>query len=440
MIAQSSQRRAGPGGWLPLIIAAAVYAAAIGVVAALRADGGTDFRDFWQTAQHFRQTGQISSELGVHNYLPFFTLLMTPWSVLPLRLAIVLFTLLSFGLLALTVVLVETMLNGELASRPRPALLVAVGLMLPYVHSCGVLGQVGLLLLFLIVAAWFLAWRGREWMAGAVLGLATLIKLLPGLLLVFFLLKRRWRVAGAALAVAVICGLGMPLATLGWEETIAQHRGFYRRAVQEHGPRTTILRDKPRKAKYTNNSLPIVLRRLLSPVNGDPSDSDPARKLLINFADLPRETIWIVYLALLTVLTGTSIALTAARARAWPPRDAAAAATVHAQFGLWCCLVLMAAPLLWTHYLVLAYWPLALAADRAERDSPAQPRDGPAGAATSAGPWWPRAALLAWLGGAILLAWPAARAAGAQLWSVLFLWIFAAWLAARLRHGTAGPV
>ena len=107
MIASTETRRPSPWrGWLPLIIAGIVYTAILSVVVALRAETSTDFRDFWRTAEHFRQTRQISSELGVHNYLPFFVIFMAPWTYLPLKLAIVLFTVLSMGLLALAVVLV----------------------------------------------------------------------------------------------------------------------------------------------------------------------------------------------------------------------------------------------------------------------------------------------------------------------------------------------
>lgn len=411
MIAPAPDDRADYRGWVPLIVAGVAYTAIICVVVALRAESTSDFRDFWETARHFRQTGQISSELGVHNYLPFFTVFMTPWSFLPLRVAIVAFTLLSFGLFALTVTLVESLLNGGLGPRPRKATLAAIVLAAAYVHSCGVLGQVGLLLLFLVVTTWFLVERGHEWTAGAALGLATLIKLLPAVLIVFFLLKRRWRVAGTAMVVFIVLGFGLTLAGIGFKETIAQHRAFEKRAIREHAARTTILAEKPRKAKYSNNALPIVLRRLLSPVNGDPSD-DASRKLYVNFANLPLDAIWWIYVALMMVFVGVSVGVSLRGAKPWPPADETAGFALRAQFGVWCCLMLIASPLLWTHYLPLAYWPLALVTDRGERVD----RETKRPCRTSL------IAMLVWLACALLLAWPAARAAGAQLLSVVILW------------------
>jgi hypothetical protein len=272
-----------------------------------------------------------------------------------------------------------------------------------------VLGNVGLLVLFLVVAAWFLVEHEREWPAGLALGLAVLIKLLPAALLVFFLLKRRGRVGGAAAATVVGFGLGLPLATIGPRATLEQHRAFYERAVRGGSARVTITADQPPKALYSNNALPIVLRRLLSPVDGGTERSGP---LYVHIASLPRTAILGVYGALLLVLIASTVWVTL-RPRAWPPTSPVEGRAVRFQFGAWCAVMLLAAPLLWTHYLPLVYWPLALLADRLEREQRLWHR-------------WDRtatAALALWLVGAALLAWPAARAAGAQLAAVLVCWI-----------------
>jgi hypothetical protein len=398
-------------GWRLLISTGLIYSVAIAVIGAWRVESSSDFRDFWENAVHLRESGQISADLGVHNYLPFFTIFMLPWGLLPLRVAMVLFTLLSLGLFGVTVGLAENLLNDGWARGPRRPLLIGLALALPYVHSCAVLGNVGLLVLFLLVTTWFLVERGREWQAGVALGLATLIKLLPGLLIVFFLLKRRWRVAGAAAAVSIVLGLGLPLLTSGYEATLAQHRAFYDRVLQKGSALQTITSDKPTKAMYSNNAMPIVLRRLLSPVDGAPGRTDSP--LCVNFADLPPRVILAVYLALLAALVGTSVAVTLPGSRPWPPQTLDQARAVRAQFGAWCCLMLLASPLVWTHYLPLVYWPLAFLADRVERTHRA--RGKPSVVAT--------AALILWLIGALLLAWPAARAAGAQIAAVAGLWL-----------------
>lgn len=407
-----------PTGWYALLAVAVVYAAVISVVVACRAESTSDFRDFWQNAVHFRETGEIASDLGVHNYLPFFTIFMLPWGLLPLPVAIVVFSLLSLALFAVTVVLVEHLLHDGLPRKPRPALLLALGLVLPYVHSCAVLGNVGLLLLFLIVTAWFFVERGREWEAGAALGLATLIKLLPGLLIVYFLLKRRWRVAGAAAGVVLVFGFGLPVLALGYQKTVALHTAFYERAVRQGSAVETLTAEKPVKMLYNNNALPTVLRRLLSPV--DAGTDGTGGRLCVNLADVPPRARLALYLALMAIFVASSTAATVRGPRHWPPESLDEGRALRNQFGVWCCLMLLASPLVWTHYLPLAYWPLALLGDRVERT------------------WRARricrisvVSLAIWLLGALLLAWPTARAAGAQIGAVAAVWLGLAWLTQR---------
>jgi hypothetical protein len=398
-------------GWHILLAAGVLYTAVILVVVAWRAESSTDFRDFWENAVHFRQTGEIAADLGVHNYLPFFTIFMLPWSFLPLRVAIVIFTLLSLGLFAITVMMAETLLGGGLGVAPRRAVLLALVLVAPYVHACAVLGNVGLLLLFLVLAAWFLTERGREWEAGAALGLATLIKLLPAALIIYFLLKRRWRVAGTATAVMLVLGLGLPLLTLGFKETIAQHQSFYTRALRGGAALETLTADHPAKALYSNNSVPIVLRRLLSPVNGGKGGA--SGELLVNIADVPRDLLVKVYFTLMVAFIGTSTVVVLHRRERWPPDTPDDAHRVRAEFGVWCCLMLLASPLVWTHYLPLVFWPLVLLADHVERWR----------RQTGRLPRVSAIVLAVWVIGALSLTWPAARAAGAQIGSVACLWL-----------------
>ena len=413
MNSDAPSRRTRWGGWLPLWVFITIYGIVMCVVLTVRVESTSDFRDFWENAQALRAHGEIRSDLGVHNYLPFFTIFMGPFAWLPLRAAAVVFTLLSFGLLALTILMTESLLHDGWGPKPRKATLITLALMLAYIHSCGVLGQIGLFLLFLITTAWFLVERGHEWTAGVALGLATLIKVLPAALIVFFLLKLRWRVASSAILTGFLLGLGLPAASLGIEKTMDAHRAFHRSAIVEHGARTTIFQDTPHKAKYSNNALPIVLRRLLSPLNGDPSDRDRERRLLVNLTDWSPQSIWYAYLILMTVFAGSSIIVCMRNTRPWPPRTPAGKLSVRAQYGVWCCLMILAAPLVWTHYLVLTYWPLALAVDQVAKRCERTRRLFS----------FLSVVLIVWLLGAVFLAWPAARSAGAQLWSVAALWL-----------------
>jgi alpha-1,2-mannosyltransferase len=105
-------------------------------------------------------------------------------------------------------------LGGLLAGRRR-WLLIGAAFALPPVVGELVLGNVHLLLLGLLGLAWLAIRRGTargEWVAGFAVGVAAVVKVFPGLLLLWFLATRRW--AGAAWLVAgalVTCLVALPL-------------------------------------------------------------------------------------------------------------------------------------------------------------------------------------------------------------------------------------
>ncbi len=60
-------------------------------------------------------------------------------------------------------------------------------------------GQLSIPIVFLVTLCWVLERKNKPWLSGAVLGIATALKLFPGFLFLPFLLRRRWQVllAGA---------------------------------------------------------------------------------------------------------------------------------------------------------------------------------------------------------------------------------------------------
>ncbi|RMF84869.1 MAG: DUF2029 domain-containing protein, partial [Planctomycetota bacterium] len=377
---------------------AVLYTVVICFIVTQRAESSSDFRDFWENAVALRETGVIRSDLGVHNYLPAFTLLMFPWSFLPLRLAIVLFTLLSLGAYAHAVLLCRSIIRRQYPDAPEAAVAVAVGLQLAYVTSCAVVGAWGLILTWLVVLAFAQHLAGRDVRAGALLGTAAVIKLLPALLLGYFLIVRRWRLAAGAGATILVLGGLLPWLVLGTQEFAAQHRAFAQRALRDHSAWQTIHADKPIKANFSNNALPMVLRRLLSPV--DAAKGERADPLFVNVADLSRKAAWAIYV---TIVTGLLLVTMLATLLS-PDRQLA--------FAAWCCLMLLLSPLVWTHYLPLTLWPLVALAAR-----------GAVHHARTGRPHRRIATILfCWLIAVVALASPAARAAGAQMFSVLLLW------------------
>lgn len=403
--------------WRALVLAVGAYTLAMCTYLPIRAWTGTDFHDFWENARWFLHHGEVRFDLGVHNYLPFFTLFMAPWGVLPLEVALNLFTMLSVGLLLCTGLMTDVLLrDGELvdrrsgtgtwdrAARPTITLVLPLLLIAPYAHSTLTLGAVNILLLFLIAAAWLLVRRGRAWIAGVPLGLAVLIKLLPAALLPMLLAARRWRSAVATGIVMLALGGGFSLLVLGPERMADAHRQFRESALESHGARQTLSVDKPQKAKYSNISVPIVMRRLLTPVNADPHEQRPG--FYVNVVDLSRESLWPIYATIMVSLLLTTLAAT------WRAGRAETQEPLNATLGAWIALMLLAAPLVWTHYLVLMHWPLAVAVHRLI-ETRRRERRVCRPAAT---------AVIAWIIGIAALASPHARAVGTATLAIAVVW------------------
>lgn len=387
---------------MPWLIGWSLFAVIVTGVLVVRVERSSDFRDFWRTALEFRQTGQIRSDLGVHNYLPAFVILTTPLSLLPLPIAAAVFSIGSFGFFAFALFRFERAADLR-TTGPSTAAIVAALLSSPYIVSGGVLGTFGLLLASLILLAETQRRRGRDAAAGALIGLGAVLKVLPIALLAMYAFRGRWRsVLGGTASVVVLGGI-LPLACIGPQRFVDEHVRFRTSAVEEHSPWHSIHAEKPPKANYSNNALPMTLRRLFSPLDARKGESAPP--ILVNAFSTAPPTIQTVYISLALLIASATLFAT----RLWHRASARISDPIAGEallLGTWCGAMLLASPLLWTHYLVLAFpalWALALQATRGRsRIAPV--------------------ALLAWLAGAALLASPHARAAGAQILSVLLVW------------------
>jgi hypothetical protein len=89
------------------------------------------------------------------------------------------------------------------------------------------LGQVNLAILFLLAVGLGALERGHTRVGGAAIGLATLIKPIPGVVLLGLALRRRWPAVAAGL-LAVLLPLWASLVAFGWEV----HHSFLRTALR----------------------------------------------------------------------------------------------------------------------------------------------------------------------------------------------------------------
>lgn len=160
------------------------------------------------------------------------------------------------------------------------------------------LNQIDILTLLLLVGS-FLAWeRGQQALGGFWLGLAVLLKLTPGLLMLWFLLKRQWRTASVAVLTVALAGPVSDVVALGPQLATEAYRDWFERAVTRGSQGGLIRNDL--ELDWRNQATGAVLTRWLSPVSYTTKlDNDPreaasyndATVATFNIADVSPETL-----------------------------------------------------------------------------------------------------------------------------------------------------
>jgi len=268
-----------------------------------------DFDSFWRSARAMLEGGDIY-ETGVELVNlnpPVWTVLISPLGLLEPLTAYRVFVLVSLvvviGYLAWTV--------EELRLRPGwTAVGIAMLLLSSPLLATLALGQVYPVLALGLVVSWMADRRGRQEVSGAALGLVVALKpsLLPVLL--WPLVRRRWRAVGAALVaggVATLVGVIVLGPGATWDYV-------------------GVLRDRSVSPYWDNASLPAAAARLFT-------ENSYAQSI----ATLP----WMVPVGY--ALGVAAILLSAMRVRHGP------------EVGLWVLVAasLLASPIAWHNYLVL---------------------------------------------------------------------------------------
>lgn len=184
----------------------------------------SDFYQDWNSARNFRNGLPIyaSIDLTMERYLgylprdwlagnwrvnahpPASVLLAYPFAWLEYRDAFLIWTIISLGALAISLWLIVRHLEIRVSGwSVFPAVAILL-LCYPFRNQI-IQGQFNLVLLLLVTLVWVAARSGYSRWAGAVLGTATAVKLFPGLIFIYFVLRRDWKVLmfGAATLAAV---------------------------------------------------------------------------------------------------------------------------------------------------------------------------------------------------------------------------------------------
>ncbi|MGK5442242.1 glycosyltransferase 87 family protein [Micromonospora sp. URMC 105] len=288
--------------------------------------------DWWSSGRplyDYVQPDRVQGEL-YFTYPPFSALLLRPFAVLPLGVTITVFTVLTgIGVIVTTRWLVRPVVERHQLHRTF-ALTVAVLLVFAVESTRETItfGQINMLLVVLILAdLLFAVPGGRRW-AGVGVGLATALKLFPGIFIAYLLVTRRWRAA-------VVAGVTAAAATL-------LAAAFAPRDSWRFWTHELWATDRVGRTDYTGNQ---SLFGLLSRIDA------PAR---------PNQLLW---LALVAVVAGYGL---------WRAARAVRAGDELAGLALAGLVGGLASPITWTHHI---YWfipavvVLVDAALRADRDT-----------------------------------------------------------------------
>ncbi len=186
---KKKENRLPAGLFLAAFAGLAVYT----VIRAADPVNPTDFGNHFYNATReiLYRYESIFGKYNYNSYPPLFYCLIAPFAIFTKPVAAFLWYLVSFAGLVLTVGLAADMLKKDLVSR-RVNILIPV-LLLGFVIADNLyLGQSNFLPLALMTASIWFDQNKKELPAGVMLGLAIAVKITPALLLVYFLVERKW--------------------------------------------------------------------------------------------------------------------------------------------------------------------------------------------------------------------------------------------------------
>lgn len=167
-----------------------------------------------------------SKGVGAYLYPPFFAFLLTPLHTLDYKTAAIIFQTVSLALLIALLYLLHKRTEG---STYEYTVAIATLFYFPFLDDNAANGNVGFLLLLLCGAG--LLWSFREGMlsfaGGFLIGLATVIKIIPAFLSGVLFAGRRF-LAIAGFVAGVLFAVLAPALTGGWQKNLDRHQQWYR--------------------------------------------------------------------------------------------------------------------------------------------------------------------------------------------------------------------
>ena len=199
-----------------------------------------DFAVYWTAATRARAAEPLYRIEDGHyqfKYLPAFAVLAIPLSAATLESAKAIWFLTSVGSLAALIVLSLRFLP----ERRKPTwflVVITLGVMLKFYGHELVLGQMNALFAVIVASAILALRGGNEWVAGALIALAIVVKPYAIIFLPWLLLRGQRGSIGAATA-GTILALAIPAAVYGVHGDIELHRNWWETVSSSTAPNLT---------------------------------------------------------------------------------------------------------------------------------------------------------------------------------------------------------
>jgi Glycosyltransferase family 87 len=287
-----------------------------------------------------------------YRYLPFFILVFAPLSLLPYTAAAFVWHLLNTLAIVMAVMSIASIYSEESNKRTR-VWSVAFFTVIPYFVMALDYGNVHVIVTAMMFAGLSLALKRQDLPAATLLAIATTVKVVPALTLVYFAITRRFRLVGLVIVIMAALNL-LPSVYFGiagnsdlvrrWYEHVIGGQEFH----ETNGP--------------INLSLKGQLRRTFTEVDYTRRVDGDYRYPAVNVATLPVSTvdrIWLV-LSAGSLLVGLALIWwsSSSRFRAFGHLGHGDIRFEALQLGLLICLMLFVGPLTWKVYLIALLWPV----------------------------------------------------------------------------------
>jgi hypothetical protein len=291
-----------------------------------------------------------------YRYLPFFILVFAPLSLLPYTFAAYVWHLLDTLAIVVAVVSIASIYRTGFPGRAK-VWSVAFFTVAPYFAMALDYGNVQLIVTAMMFAGLSLALKRRDVPAAALLAIATAVKIVPALTLVYFAITRRFRLLGLVIVIIAALNLlpSVYFGIAGNTELVARWYDHVIRGQEFHETNGPI-----------NLSLKGQLRRTFTEVDYTRRVDGDYRYPAVNIATWPVSTIDRMWLALsaCSVLAGLGLIWwSSSSRRAEALRDVDQSVALEAlPLGLLICLMLFVGPLTSKVYLVALLWPVVAVA------------------------------------------------------------------------------